>query len=124
MLATEPLEYGKATLPAIWIEDQRMLLMQQLLLVRPKVCLLQGAEAIKAVLGKSMSLANTESEVVERTFDCSLDPDKEDLVTIKFRDFHLAWGGATRPQLAHRRIKSTELALNSGCIVSCDSFIR
>lgn len=84
VLATEPLEFGKSSLPAMWLEDQRMLLMQQLLLVRPRICLLQGVEAVKAVLGKSATLVNTEATITERTFDCSIYTAEPDLHTIMF----------------------------------------
>lgn len=84
VLATEPLDSGKSTLPPLWVDSQRMILMQQILLVRPSFCLLQGSEAVKAVLGKNESIAMLEGKVIEKTYNCSDDPEVEDLHTIKF----------------------------------------
>lgn len=75
LLSTVPLIHGKSS--AMWYKTQRMLWMQQLLLVRPRVVLLQGAEVVKEVLGKQHSLASCEGRVIERQYNLAQSADDE-----------------------------------------------
>ena len=61
VLKTEPPDWGKTQLPRLWVDNQIHLLWQEILLVRPKFVLLQGADAVKSVLGKSVTLKQAES---------------------------------------------------------------
>jgi len=65
ILKTEHLESDRGTLKAQWIESQIHLLDQEFRLVRPKYVLLMGADAVKVVLGKSMTLGKMEGRIVE-----------------------------------------------------------
>lgn len=79
-MLTEYLDYSKSTAPKLWFEQQLPLIYQQLLLVRPRVCILQGSDVAKLFLGKSVNLTNTEGEVFEKTYKL---PNGEDH-TVKF----------------------------------------
>lgn len=67
VLKTVHLDGDRGALKAYWIENQRHLLHQEFRLVRPKFVLLLGADAVKSVLGKDMSLGKMEGRVVELT---------------------------------------------------------
>lgn len=69
LLKSTSLDPSKAGLQSTWIEQQRYLLYQEILLVRPKFIVLQGADVVKAILGKSATLGKYEGEVVEKYFD-------------------------------------------------------
>jgi uracil-DNA glycosylase len=62
VLKTVPLDWGKTTLPQLWVQSQIHLFWQELLLVQPKFVLLQGAEVVKAVLGKKFTLKQVEAD--------------------------------------------------------------
>jgi uracil-DNA glycosylase family 4 len=65
LLKTVPLDSNKQTLQSMWIAQQVHLLYQEILLVKPKMLIVQGAEAMKALLGKSANMSKYESTVTE-----------------------------------------------------------
>jgi len=69
VLKTEPPDWGKASMPRLWVDAQIHLLWQEILLVRPKFVLLQGADAVKAVLGKRATLKQAEAAFVKVAVD-------------------------------------------------------
>jgi uracil-DNA glycosylase family 4 len=84
VLLTEPLDSQKSSIPKLWIEAQSHLLWQQIYLVKPRVCLLQGNEALKLILGTKENLTSTAGKVFEKTYSI---PDAEGVRhdhTIKF----------------------------------------
>jgi hypothetical protein len=62
---------------ACWIKNCNYILQQEIRLVRPKYILLLGSEAILAVMGKSLTITNTQGRVIDYTYrvssDCVLD---------------------------------------------------
>lgn len=52
-----------------WVKNFIHLLHQELRLVRPQYILCMGADAVKAVFGKNMTLGKMEGQVVELTYD-------------------------------------------------------
>lgn len=84
-LKTAPLDWGKSTLPQLWIQSQIHLFWQELLLVQPKFVLLQGAEVVKAVLGKKATLKQVEAGgvVLDIDFAQGID-DPPDIRPVKF----------------------------------------
>ena len=65
ILKTEHLDGERGALKAHWVKNQLHLLHQELRLVLPKYIICLGADAIKALLGKSMTLGKMEGRVVE-----------------------------------------------------------
>lgn len=65
LLKTEHLDGDRGTLKSGWIDCQRHLLDQEIRLVRPKYMLLMGADAVKAMLGKDMTLGKMEGRIME-----------------------------------------------------------
>lgn len=85
VLKTEPPDWGKATLPRLWVDSQLHLLWQEILLVRPKFVLLQGADAVKAVLGKRATLKQAEAEFIKIPVDYAVNfGDPPELAEIQF----------------------------------------
>lgn len=85
MLKTTPLDWTKTTIPKLWITSQIHLLWQEILLVRPRYVLLQGAEVVKAVLGSKATLAKLESEPVTLQLDFNRDVDgTSDMADVTF----------------------------------------
>jgi uracil-DNA glycosylase family 4 len=58
----------------VWVKNFIHLLHQELRLVRPKYILCLGADAVKALFGKNMTLSKMEGQVVELTYDVRRKP--------------------------------------------------
>lgn len=58
-----PLSKQKTTISGLWIDQQAHLLWQNILMIRPKLIILQGSEAVKLILGKQTTIASTEHKV-------------------------------------------------------------
>ena len=69
VLKTEHLENDRGALKQGWIKSQIHLLHQEIRLVKPDFILLLGADAVKAVLGKKMTLGKMEGRVVDHEFE-------------------------------------------------------
>lgn len=67
IMLTTQLE-DKNSIPVHWKKAQAHLLWQQIFLVKPKVCLLLGVDAVKAVLGSKFTLSKLDTQVEEREF--------------------------------------------------------
>ena len=52
-----------------WLKNSLCLLQQELRLVRPKYILCMGADAVKALMGKGMTLSKMQGRVMEYTFE-------------------------------------------------------
>lgn len=85
VLKTAPLDWGKSTIPQLWIQSQIHMFWQELLLVQPRFVLLQGAEVVKAVLGKKATLKQVEAGgvVLDINFAKTID-DPADIRPVKF----------------------------------------
>lgn len=84
IMLTTQLESEKNSIPAHWKKSQAHLLWQQILLVKPKICLLQGVDAVKAVLGSKFTLAKLDTQVEERTYSYTAEDGEEVSFTVKF----------------------------------------
>lgn len=60
---------GKDVWRAAWVKNFIHLLHQEIRLVKPKVILCLGSDAVKALLGKDTTLSKIEGKVVEYTYD-------------------------------------------------------
>lgn len=58
----------------VWVKNFVHLLHQELRLVRPKYILCMGADAVKALFGKNMTLGKMEGQVVELTYEVRRKP--------------------------------------------------
>lgn len=76
VLKTPHLEGDRGALKQTWIKSQLHLLHQELALVRPKYILCLGADAVKVVLGKAMTLAKVDGRVVDFEYT-SYDPETQ-----------------------------------------------
>jgi uracil-DNA glycosylase family 4 len=61
----------------VWVKNFIHLLHQELRIVRPKYILCLGADAVKALFGKNMTLGKMEGQVVEYKYDCRRKPTDE-----------------------------------------------
>ena len=75
VMSTPPLVLGKSL--SIWYKTQRILWLQQLLLVQPHLVLLQGAEAVKEVLGSKATLTSTEGTIITRRYNLACSANDE-----------------------------------------------
>ena len=84
LLKTTYLDSSKNSLPSLWLDQQRHLLWQEIMLVRPSIIVLQGSEAVKALLGRSATLAKCESKVMTIEIDArTSDSQPEDKFEVK-----------------------------------------
>lgn len=60
---------GATRIRSEWLRDAAHLLMQEIKMVRPRFILCLGSEAVKAVLGDSHGITNSEGLIFERTYD-------------------------------------------------------
>ena len=77
ILKTTHLEDERGALKQSWIRSQIHLLHQEIRLVKPKFILLLGADAVKAVLGRTMTLGKMEGRVIEKEFETGLEKDED-----------------------------------------------
>lgn len=75
------LDPGSATLASSWIKNCAPLLAQELQLVQPRFILCLGAEAGKALLGKSVNVSNMIGRVVDYTYGVHLPGEKPKQIT-------------------------------------------
>jgi hypothetical protein len=74
LLKSLPLMPNKSAIPKLWFAQQAHLLYQELAIVKPKLIIAQGTEAVKTFLGSAAKLNNTERKLNKFTLNLTLAP--------------------------------------------------